>query len=52
MALSRVGVLGAGQMGNGIAQVCAAHGLKVRMVDIHQPRWIRVWPPLLRVVIA
>jgi len=37
MAIGRVGVLGAGQMGNGIAQVCAAQGLQVRLVDIAQP---------------
>ncbi len=30
----KVGVVGAGQMGNGIAQVCATHGLTVTMVDI------------------
>jgi 3-hydroxybutyryl-CoA dehydrogenase len=29
-----VGIIGAGTMGNGIAQVCAASGLKVVMVDI------------------
>jgi len=29
-----VGIIGAGTMGNGIAQVCAAAGLKVVMVDI------------------
>lgn len=33
--MKRVGVLGAGQMGNGIAQVCAAQGFDVRMVDIN-----------------
>ena len=32
----RVGVLGAGQMGNGIAQVVAAQGISVVMVDIAQ----------------
>jgi 3-hydroxybutyryl-CoA dehydrogenase len=32
--ISKVGVLGAGTMGNGIAQVCAAAGLSVVMVDI------------------
>lgn len=36
MAFKTVGVLGAGQMGNGIAQVAATTGLKVRMVDISQ----------------
>lgn len=34
MLPQRVGVLGAGQMGNGIAQVLAAHGINVVMVDI------------------
>ncbi|HRH86731.1 MAG TPA: 3-hydroxybutyryl-CoA dehydrogenase [Rubrivivax sp.] len=31
---SRVGVIGAGTMGNGIAQVCALAGVPVRMIDI------------------
>jgi 3-hydroxybutyryl-CoA dehydrogenase len=34
MAINSVGVVGAGTMGNGIAQVCAAAGLAVTMVDI------------------
>ena len=34
MNISKVGVVGAGTMGNGIAQVCAASGLKVIMQDI------------------
>ncbi len=34
MELQRVGVVGAGQMGNGIAQVCAAAGLDVVMCDV------------------
>jgi 3-hydroxybutyryl-CoA dehydrogenase len=32
--INTVGIIGAGTMGNGIAQVCAAAGLKVVMVDI------------------
>src|SRR6185312_9163709 len=32
----KVGILGAGQMGNGITQVVASVGLPVRMVDISQ----------------
>jgi 3-hydroxybutyryl-CoA dehydrogenase len=32
--LNRIGVVGAGTMGNGIAQVCAVAGLDVVMVDI------------------
>ncbi len=34
MNIKKVGVVGAGTMGNGIAQVCAASGLKVIMQDI------------------
>jgi len=37
MELQRVGVVGAGQMGNGIAQVCAAAGLDVVMCDVAEP---------------
>ena len=33
--ISRVGVIGAGTMGNGIAQACAVKGLQVVMVDIN-----------------
>lgn len=36
MAIKTFGVIGAGQMGNGIAQVAAASGLKVIMSDIRQ----------------
>lgn len=36
MVPTKVGVLGAGQMGNGIAQVVAAQGIAVRMIDISQ----------------
>jgi 3-hydroxybutyryl-CoA dehydrogenase len=36
MAIQTIGVLGAGQMGNGIAQVAAASGFNVIMVDIQQ----------------
>jgi 3-hydroxybutyryl-CoA dehydrogenase len=34
MMIKSVGVIGAGTMGNGIAQVCAAAGLKITMQDI------------------
>jgi 3-hydroxybutyryl-CoA dehydrogenase len=33
-AIQTVGVIGAGTMGNGIAQACAVSGLDVVMVDI------------------
>src|SRR6266851_4205238 len=32
-----IGVIGAGQMGSGIAHVCALKGYEVRMSDIDQP---------------
>jgi len=34
VAIARVGVIGAGQMGNGIAHVCALAGLDVTMLDV------------------
>ena len=36
MAIERIAVLGAGQMGNGITQVAAAAGYDVIMIDIQQ----------------
>ena len=36
MSIDRVGVIGAGTMGNGIAQACAVKGLPVVMVDISE----------------
>src|ERR1700730_17494370 len=35
--IKTVGVIGAGTMGNGIAQVFAQHGFSVRLVDVSQP---------------
>ena len=35
--IERVGVIGAGTMGNGIAQACATAGVDVVMVDVAQP---------------
>lgn len=34
MSIQKIGVIGAGTMGNGIAQVCAVAGLQVTMIDI------------------
>ncbi len=34
--IERIGVIGAGTMGHGIAQVCAMHGYQVTLVDISQ----------------
>ena len=36
MALGKIGIIGAGTMGNGIAQVCAVVGLPVIMQDINE----------------
>jgi 3-hydroxybutyryl-CoA dehydrogenase len=38
MAIHRIGVIGAGQMGNGIAQVCAVAGLDVVINDVTDDR--------------
>jgi len=37
MILTKIGVIGAGTMGNGIAQACAVKGIDVTMVDVAQP---------------
>ena len=41
--IETVGIIGAGTMGNGIAQVCAAAGLAVTMVDISDAAVTRGW---------
>ncbi len=38
MAIQNIGVIGAGQMGTGIAHVCAVAGYEVQLVDIDQAR--------------
>jgi len=35
--IKRIGVIGAGQMGSGIAHVCALKGFDIRMMDVDQP---------------
>ena len=35
MKIESVGIIGAGTMGNGIAQVCAVAGLNVVMIDVY-----------------
>jgi len=37
MSFERIGIVGAGTMGNGIAQACAVCGIDVVMVDVAQP---------------
>ncbi|TNF61046.1 MAG: 3-hydroxybutyryl-CoA dehydrogenase, partial [Burkholderiales bacterium] len=34
--IQTVGIIGAGTMGNGIAQACAVSGIRVVMVDVAQ----------------
>ena len=36
MSITTVGIIGAGTMGNGIAQACAVSGIRVVMVDISE----------------
>jgi 3-hydroxybutyryl-CoA dehydrogenase len=36
LAIQKIGVIGAGQMGNGIAHVCALSGFEVRLGDVSQ----------------
>ena len=38
--IKRIGVIGAGQMGSGIAHVCALKGYDIRLVDIDQSRLV------------
>ena len=35
MTIQRVGIIGAGTMGNGIAQACAVAGIEAVMLDIN-----------------
>ncbi|MGD9742981.1 MAG: 3-hydroxybutyryl-CoA dehydrogenase [Dongiaceae bacterium] len=36
--IKRIGIIGAGQMGNGIAHVCAINGYEVVLADVSQPQ--------------
>jgi len=36
--IKRIGVIGAGQMGSGIAHVCALKGFDIRLMDVDQPQ--------------
>jgi len=38
LTIRKIGVIGAGQMGHGIAHVCALHGFDVRLADLSQER--------------
>jgi 3-hydroxybutyryl-CoA dehydrogenase len=40
VVINKIGIIGAGQMGTGIAQVCALAGLEVRLNDVSQDRII------------
>ncbi len=44
MAIRKVGVLGCGLMGSGIAQVSAAAGFDVTVLEVEQRFWIKVLP--------
>jgi 3-hydroxybutyryl-CoA dehydrogenase len=46
--LRRIGVIGAGQMGAGIAHVCALAGLEVVVTDVHEEALRRVTETILR----
>jgi 3-hydroxybutyryl-CoA dehydrogenase len=46
--LRRIGVIGAGQMGAGIAHVCALAGLEVVLTDVHEEALRRVTQTILR----
>ena len=48
MEVKTFGVIGAGQMGNGIAQVAAMSGLNVIMNDVKTEFVERGWQPLLK----
>ena len=47
MTIETEGIIGAGTMGNGIAQACATSGINVVMVDISKRPCRRAWPPWL-----
>ena len=48
MVVKTVGVVGAGTMGSGIAQVFAQSGFAVRLVDVSQPMLVRALDSIAR----
>jgi 3-hydroxybutyryl-CoA dehydrogenase len=44
MEISRIGVVGAGQMGNGIAHVLSLAGYEVLLTDVSPEAIERRWP--------
>ncbi|HET6376500.1 MAG TPA: 3-hydroxyacyl-CoA dehydrogenase NAD-binding domain-containing protein, partial [Methylocella sp.] len=38
MDIKKIGIIGAGQMGTGIAQVCALAGIEVSLNDVSEAR--------------
>jgi 3-hydroxybutyryl-CoA dehydrogenase len=47
-SIEKLGVIGAGLMGNGIAHVAALSGLAVTMVDVNPAALERRWAPSAR----
>jgi len=47
ITIETVGIIGAGQMGSGIAQVCAAHGFEVVLHDVSQDGLDRGWTRII-----
>lgn len=43
MDVQKIMVVGSGQMGSGIAQVCAQAGYEVVLHDINQRQWTKGW---------
>ena len=52
MAIQTIGVIGAGTMGNGIAQIAAQAGLEVLMLDVSEAALERVRTKPVRMHVA